>query len=206
MKSYITIKKHSIFEYEDRKSRFIAEAVPVESDKEALDFIEEMKKKYPDANHHVYAYVIRNNSVMRFSDDREPQGTAGMPVLDIIRKNSCTNVAIVVVRYFGGTLLGTGGLVHAYSASALGALQMGEMVTYDIYSEYSVECSYSDYQKMNPLFESVGFVVENTEYREAVTVLGKIRSLDALSFEEKLIQTTSGRVVFEKISEKYDFS
>ena len=87
MESYITIRKYAEFEYEDRKSRFIGEATPVESESQALEFIERVKRRFPDATHHVYAYVIKENSIMRFTDDREPQGTAGMPVLDIIRKN-----------------------------------------------------------------------------------------------------------------------
>ena len=117
MEGYITIKKPSSFEYEDRKSVFIGQAMPVSTEKEALAFIESVRKRYPDARHHVYAYVLRENSIMRFTDDREPQGTAGMPVLDIIRKRGCTDTVIVVTRYFGGILLGTGGLVKAYSSA-----------------------------------------------------------------------------------------
>ena len=111
MQSYITVHHHATFEYEDRKSVFIGEAMPTETEEEALEFIESVKKKFPDARHHVYAYILRENSIMRFSDDREPQGTAGMPVLDAIRKNGLTDTTVVVTRYFGGTLLGTGGLV-----------------------------------------------------------------------------------------------
>ena len=98
MESYITIRHRSSFEYEDRKSIFIGEAMPVETEQEALAFIESVKKHYPDARHHVYAYVLRENSIMRFTDDREPQGTAGMPVLDIIRKNGLTDTVVVVTR------------------------------------------------------------------------------------------------------------
>ena len=90
MESYITIHHHASFEYEDRKSIFIGEAMPVSTEEEALSFIESVKKRFPDARHHVYAYVLRDNSIMRFTDDREPQGTAGMPVLDVIRKNGLT--------------------------------------------------------------------------------------------------------------------
>ena len=114
--SYATLKDLCEFHYEDRKSEFIAVARPVSTESEALDFIGAVKKKYPDARHWVYAYVLRENSTARFTDDREPQGTAGMPVLDAIRKNGVTDCVIVVVRYFGGILLGTGGLVHAYSS------------------------------------------------------------------------------------------
>ena len=109
--------------------------MPVSCESDALDFLNKVKKEYPDARHHVYAYVLRENSIMRYSDDREPQGTAGMPVLDAIRKNGCTDVVIVVTRYFGGTLLGTGGLVHAYGSSAVGALEAAEIITYDTYTE-----------------------------------------------------------------------
>ena len=138
MESYTTVEHSSVFEYEDRKSVFIGECIPVSSEDEAQAFISRVKKKYSDARHHVYAYVLRENSIMRFSDDREPQGTAGMPVLDAIRKNGCTDTAIVVIRYFGGTLLGTGGLVRAYSSAAIGALNAAEIITYDIYSVFSV--------------------------------------------------------------------
>ena len=93
MQGYITVKNRSYFEYEDRKSVFIGQACPVSTEAEALAFIDSVRKKYPDARHHVYAYVLRENSTMRVTDDHEPQGTAGMPVLDIIRKNGCTDTA-----------------------------------------------------------------------------------------------------------------
>lgn len=205
MESYITIRHHAEFEYEDRKSIFIAEAMPVETEAEALAFIDSVKKKYPDANHHVYAYVIKENSIARFTDDREPQGTAGLPVLDIIRKRGCTNAAIVVVRYFGGTLLGTGGLVRAYSGAALGALSAAEIITYDIYATYEIEASYSDFQKLGTVFASVGFRQDNIDYAEAVRISGSVQRDSGDSLVDKLIQTTSGRVIVKKTGEKYDF-
>ncbi len=205
MESYITISKRSIFEYEDRKSRFIGEAMPVESEAEALAFIDDVRRRFPDATHHVYAYVIKENSIMRFTDDREPQGTAGMPVLDIIRKNGCTNVAIVVTRYFGGTLLGTGGLVHAYSAAALGALRAAEIITYDIYREYSLECTYSDYQKLGTVFAGFSFRQDDAIYADNITIVGRVVKKDADDFEQKLVQVTSGRIKIEKLGEKFDF-
>lgn len=205
MESYITVKTQSKFEYEDRKSLFIGEAVPVSTEKEALDFISYVKKKYPDANHHVYAYVLRENSIMRFSDDREPQGTAGMPVLDAIRKNSCTDVVIVVTRYFGGTLLGTGGLVRAYTAAAIGALNKAEIINYDIYSVYRIKISYSDYQKVLPAFDAINFRIEDTKYSDLVEVYGKIKKSESEHLEKSLIEITSGKVDFKKIEEKFDF-
>lgn len=203
MKSYITVKKEGAFEYEDRKSVFIGKAKPVSSEAEALEFIASVKKEYPDARHHVYAYVLRENQTMRFSDDHEPQGTAGMPVLDAIRKRGCTDVAIVVTRYFGGTLLGTGGLVHAYSASAVGALNDAEIVVFDIYSEMQIECSYSDYQKISPALSELSFREDETVYGENVLIRGSILKVKSAALIDNLIQITSARAKAEILTEKY---
>ena len=176
MDSYITIRERGYAEYEDRKSVFIGEALPVSSEAEAIAFIESVKRRYPDARHHVYAYVLRENSTMRFSDDREPQGTAGMPILDLIRKRGCTDIVVVVTRYFGGTLLGTGGLVRAYTAAAQGAIDSAEVITYDIYTEINISLNYSDYQKLLPVIEEFGFRIADTRYNELVLVNGTIRA------------------------------
>ena len=174
MESYITVKQRSYFEYEDRKSVFIGEAMPVSTEAEAIAFIDSVKKHYPDARHHVYAYVLRENSTMRFTDDHEPQGTAGMPVLDIIRKRGCTDVVIVVTRYFGGTLLGTGGLVRAYTTAAVGALEGAEIIRYDIYSSLEISVSYSDYGKVTTCLTDAGFRTESTDYDTSVKIGGRV--------------------------------
>ena len=205
MESYITIRHRSSFEYEDRKSIFIGEAMPVETEQEALAFIESVKKHYPDARHHVYAYVLRENSIMRFTDDREPQGTAGMPVLDIIRKNGLTDTVVVVTRYFGGTLLGTGGLVRAYSAAAIGAIEAAEIITYDIYVTLNIETTYSDYQKFSPIFAESGYRSEDIRYTDKVILVGSVRKVNLDSLTDKIVQTTSGRAKIEIIDEKFDF-
>lgn len=205
MESYVTVLKQSRFEYEDRKSVFIGEAMPVSTEAEAIAFIEGVKKRYPDARHHVYAYVLRENSIMRFTDDREPQGTAGMPVLDVIRKNGCTDVVIVVTRYFGGTLLGTGGLVRAYTQAAIGAIEAAQIITYDIYVEMSITASYSDYQKFVPIFSDMSFRLADTRFTDKVVLTGSISKMQCEAFKDKLIQSTSGRAVIEIIGEKFDF-
>lgn len=205
MESYITVKQRSCFEYEDRKSVFIGEAMPVSSEAEAIAFIESVKKHYPDARHHVYAYVLRENSVMRFTDDHEPQGTAGMPVLDIIRKNGCTDVVIVVTRYFGGTLLGTGGLVRAYTAAAVGALESAEIIKYDIYSSMEIAVNYSDYGKIGSVLTESGFRIENTTYDTGVNISGRIikSSLDIL--QNALVEATAGRIEITVLGEEFGF-
>lgn len=205
MESYITIHHYGTFEYEDRKSVFIGEAMPISNEEDALHFIELIKKKYPDARHHVYAYVLRENSIMRFSDDGEPQGTAGMPVLDIIRKNGLTNTAIVVTRYFGGTLLGTGGLVRAYTAAALGAVENAEIITYDVYVSLNIETTYSDYQKFAPVFAEMGYRSADVRYTDKVILNGSIRKPNVDGLIEKLVQITSGRVKVQIVDEKFDF-
>ena len=205
MQSYITVKKASIFEYEDRKSVFIGMAMPVSTEADALSFIDSVKKQYPDARHHVYAYVLRENSTMRFTDDREPQGTAGMPVLDIIRKNGCTDVAIVVTRYFGGTLLGTGGLVRAYTSAAIGALENAEIIRYDIYSSAEFEVSYSDYGKISTLLSELGFRISDTLFEENVKISGSILKSNLDVLKEKMTEITSGRVEIKVLGEKFEY-
>lgn len=205
MQSYTTVKEISSFEYEDRKSVFIGECAPVTTEADALAFIERVKKHYPDARHHVYAYVLRENSTTRFTDDREPQGTAGMPVLDVIRKNGCTDVCIVVTRYFGGTLLGTGGLVRAYTSAAIGALNESQIIRYDIYNEVSIELSYSDYGKISVALGECGFRTEDTVYTDGVTVIGKLLRDNYSKLASDINEITSGRAKINILSEKFDF-
>ena len=205
MDGYITLLRRSVFEFEDKKSRFIGEAMPVSTEAEALAFIEGIKKKFPDATHHVYAYVLRENSIARFTDDREPQGTAGMPVLDAIRKNGIVDAVVVVTRYFGGTLLGTGGLVRAYSSSALGALKEAEIVRYDVYATVNIEVSYSDYQKIGTVFDEIGFRTDNTVYSDKVLIEGSVLAAEYEKMLQKLIEATSGRLKCDKIREIFSY-
>jgi len=201
MTEYVTIRHGASYTFEDRKSVFIGDAMPVSSEKEALDFLQSIKKRYPDANHHVYAYVLRDNQTARFSDDKEPQGTAGLPVLDMIRKTGLTDMIIVVTRYFGGTLLGTGGLVHAYSEAAHGAVDAAEIVTCALQTRLRFTLSYSDYQKVLPFLASVGFTVENTEFESDVTVTGKIKKERLDIFKQDFSELFFGKNEISEIEE-----
>ena len=205
MESYITVKHPSYFEYEDKKSVFIGQACPVSTESDAISFIDSVKKRYPDARHHVYAYVLRENSTMRFTDDHEPAGTAGMPVLDIIRKNGCTDMVIVVTRYFGGTLLGTGGLVRAYTASALGALEAAEIIRYDIYTTLKMSVNYSDYGKITTALSDLGFRIEDIIYDTCVTLRGRIVKNRLEELRSHLVELTAGRISIEIISEEFGY-
>ena len=205
MESYVTVLNHGVYEYEDRKSIFIGEAFPVSTEAEALACIDTVKKRYPDARHHVYAYVLRENSIMRFTDDHEPQGTAGMPVLDAIRKNGCTDIVVVVTRYFGGTLLGTGGLVKAYTSAAVGALEAAKVITYDIYTSLTIDVSYSDFQKFAPIFAELEFRTEDIRYTDKVLISGTIRKNNLDDLVDKIVQSSAGRAKIDIIDEKFDF-
>ena len=205
MESYVTVLNHGVYEYEDRKSIFIGEAFPVSTEAEALACIDTVKKRYPDARHHVYAYVLRENSIMRFTDDHEPQGTAGMPVLDAIRKNGCTDIVVVVTRYFGGTLLGTGGLVKAYTSAAVGALEAAKVITYDIYTSLTIDVSYSDFQKFAPIFAELEFRTEDIRYTDKVLISGTIRKNNLDDLVDKVVQSSAGRAKIDIIDEKFDF-
>ena len=204
LESYKTIAERATYEYEDRKSVFIGDAAPVSTEADAIAFIEKIKKKYPDARHHVYAYVLRANSTTRFTDDGEPQGTAGMPTLDVIRKNGCTDVVIVVTRYFGGTLLGTGGLVRAYTQAALGALNKGRPVIYDVYSTVSIAVSYSDHGRITASLADLGFVVDDTVFSSGVEISGRIKASDFQFLASRMTELTSARAVVTEIDRKFD--
>lgn len=142
---------------------------------------------------------------MRYTDDGEPSGTSGIPVLDVIRKGGFTDAVIVVTRYFGGTLLGTGGLVRAYTSAALGALSASSIIRYDIYNEVTIELSYSDYGKISSALAECGFRTDDTLYTDGVCVVGKLLKDSYKKLEAEVTEITSGRAKFNILSEKFDF-
>ena len=139
---YMTVKDRGIAEIVEKRSRFIATVIPIENEAQALEFLDSTRRKYWDATHNVYAYITRENNIERYSDDGEPSGTAGVPVLDMLKKEGLTNIAVVVTRYFGGTLLGTGGLVHAYSKSAKAGVEAAGRLEMILCDELNIECDY----------------------------------------------------------------
>ena len=141
--SYLVPAGYGEGRYEDRKSKFIGDLYFVESQEQAIELLNEVKAKYRDARHHCYAYIIREGNYMRYSDDGEPQGTAGMPMLDVLRRENLTNVLCVVTRYFGGVLLGTGGLVRAYTKSTQLALENAGINEVNRYAVVLITCPYS---------------------------------------------------------------
>lgn len=160
-----TIEKEII----EKKSRFIARIMRINSEKEANEKIAEIKKMYRDARHHVFAYRLANGNE-RFSDDGEPSGTAGVPILDILRGEKIENVLVVVTRYFGGILLGTGGLVKAYSSSAKEAILASKKVEMKLCSEYQISVDYNYYDILNHYFKKNEIVVKKVDYSEKIDV------------------------------------
>ena len=163
--SYRTVASPSRIELEEKKSRFIAICRPLADETEANDFVSGIRQEYPDATHHVYAWILSGeNHLQRYSDDGEPQGTAGIPVLDVLRKNEICQAGIVVTRYFGGTLLGSGGLVHAYGKVAAQALEAAQPVLMQRCLLFRVTVSYSDLDRLRYQLEQAGFMVTGSQY------------------------------------------
>ena len=168
--AYLTVAAEGTDEFTESRSRFIGFAKPVKTEEEALAFVATLKKQYWDAKHHVYAYVLRDARISRSTDDGEPQGTAGVPVLDVLQKQGITDCVVVVIRYFGGVLLGTGGLVRAYSKGASIAVQAAGVLERRLCSLGEVRCSYGEYGRVQPLVSEFGGVVDDSEFAEEVTL------------------------------------
>lgn len=202
---YTTIAGEGQAEYEDRKSVFIGHAMPVKSEEDAVRYIKNIRHKYSDARHNVHAFMIGNGTVSRSNDDGEPSGSAGGPVLEVIRKSGITDVCIVVTRYFGGILLGTGGLVRAYSAAAKAAIENAGVVTYEQYTVMRLNCGYSEYQKISNELARVGAIIDSTDFDAAVTVVFAVKSGVADGICNVIRELSAGKTIPEKISVRFDF-
>ena len=201
MKPYKTLGHYAAEEYIVKKSRFIGYAKPVKTEKEALDFIAEISKKHWDATHNVYAYSLREGGIKRYSDDGEPQGTAGMPVLNVLTQEEVTDCVVVVTRYFGGILLGGGGLVRAYTHSAKIGVDAAEIITLVPWSVCTIQCDYSFYGKIETLIRDFGGVMGDTDFAENVTVKFRIEQGTEQTFDKKLQDLTNGKLSFDIIEE-----
>lgn len=203
MASYKTVKKECSDEFIVKKSRFIGYVRPVKTQQEALDFISSIKTKHWDATHNVYAYVLRDGMTRRFSDDGEPQGTAGIPCLDVLLKEDVTDICVVVTRYFGGIMLGAGGLVRAYSHGAKIAVDSGEVITMSLCKIARVKSDYTFYGRLVPLICEEGGIIENTDFTDAVEVTFRIPEEKLPFFDAKLVDVSCGKLHTEVIDEKY---
>lgn len=200
---YKTVQFEAKGEFVEKRSRFIGYCKPVKTEQEAVEFINSKRTEHWDATHNVYAYSLREGNIKRYSDDGEPSGTAGMPTLDVILKNDIYDVCIVVTRYFGGVLLGTGGLVRAYSQGAKVALEAGNVVLMQSCAVCNTKCSYNQYGKVSSLIMELGAVVEDTVYESDVSIKFHIKPDILPLLNKKLADATSGEVQAISDNEKY---
>lgn len=204
VKTYTTVRRDSCESFEERKSVFISHAKRVTTEDEAKAFVASVKKEYSDARHNCWAYSLAESNIARFSDDGEPQGTAGLPILNVIKMSGAVDVAVVVTRYFGGILLGTGGLVRAYTEGAKRAVDAAEVVTYECYDEFSAECSYSDYQKLGYELPRYGVKTDSVDFGANVYITGAVKRTLTAELAEKIAELGAGRIKFTVTGERFD--
>ena len=203
---YRVVYQEGTGEYEEqKKSRFIANIAPVSSEAEAVSFIESIRKKYYDARHHCTAFIIgRNKEVTRCSDDGEPSGTAGKPILEVLLGADVTNVAAVVTRYFGGTLLGTGGLVRAYTQAAREAIENAGIGIMRYKTEMTIEIDYTDVGKVQYLLGSRKINIAQSRYAEKVEFDIRIPEEERTEISSALTEATAARAKMNIIGTGYD--
>lgn len=205
--AYRTVAAQASDEFTESRSRFIGFAKPVKTEEEALAFVAAIKKQYWDAKHHVYAYVLRDSRISRSTDDGEPQGTAGAPALEVLQKQGLTDCVVVIVRYFGGILLGTGGLVRAYSKGAAVAVQAAGILERRLCAVGEVCCHYGEYGRIQPLIAEFGGTVDDSVFAEEVTLKLHLPCEQEEPFQKQLTEVSAGQRFFDKQSEEFfDFS
>lgn len=185
-------------EITEKKSRFIAALLPVKSEEEALLFIESMKKKYRDAAHNCYAYVIGDqHQITRCSDDGEPSGTAGKPMLDVLLGEDIHDIAVVVTRYFGGTLLGTGGLIRAYTGAVKAGLNNCKIVMKCPGKKYTIQTDYNGLGKLQYLISQMELILLDTSYMDMVLITVLVPEEVCAAFAKKVTEVTAGKAVMQ---------
>ena len=202
---YTTLEHEGEAEFTEKRSVFIGHAMPVKSEEEAQAFVKKQKNAYMDARHNVWAYLMKGEIVARYSDDGEPQGTAGVPVLDTIRKSGVTDAVVVVTRYFGGILLGAGGLVRAYSHTAKLALEAAHIITYEHYTELELVCSYSDYQRYVAELPRFGAITDDTQFSDIVRILFAVKDAVVEDLQRFIGETSGGRNRANVRGDRFDY-
>ena len=201
---YKTVYHRAHAEYIDKKSRFIATVCPVQSEEAAQIFIEEMRKMYRDATHNVFAYQVGAcDQIQRYSDDGEPTGTAGMPILDLLRGAGLKNTAVVVTRYFGGTLLGTGGLVRAYAKSAKEGIAAAGIIEKILYRLFHVTVEYTLQGKVQYEILQKEYIIYDTLYAEKITFVILVQNPLKDVFIKEVMELTSGQTMIEEKGIQY---
>lgn len=202
MEEYLVPSKDAVSEFTERRSRFIGHIWVTDTEEEAIERIRAMREKHWDATHNVYAYIIRDGAT-RYSDDGEPQGTAGMPVLEVLRREGLNNVCCVVTRYFGGILLGAGGLVRAYARSAKDAVDAAGISVKRIWSRIELACPYSLYDRLLRELTACAGTADDTQFGADVCLTVLIPKENTMSFLTRVSDISGGTVKGSVLREEY---
>ena len=201
---YKTLKQEAHDEFIINKSRFIGYACPCQTEEEALAFLKQIREKHRDATHNCYAYVIGENAgIMRYNDDGEPSGTAGMPMMEVIKARGMVNCCVVVTRYFGGILLGAGGLVRAYSHGCAIALNAAQVVKMQLSRRLLLDVPYPLWDKVSYAMKSLPLLVEDTAFGASVEATGLVRVSDLDEVTQKLTALTDAKAEWLELDELY---
>lgn len=207
MQSYVTVYQGGVDEIVEKRSRFIAEVFPVETEQDAAGIIEETRKKYWDARHHCYAFVLgAGGEISRCSDDGEPPGTAGRPILEVLTGRGLKNVLVIVTRYFGGTLLGTGGLVRAYTEAAQAGIAASRVITKEAGHRITVTADYNGAGKLKHLLEQRDIGVYDTQYTEQVQMILLVPTGQCDRIVGDITEATAGQAEIQREEQEIYFS
>jgi uncharacterized YigZ family protein len=197
-KEYYTVSSNAVVEIVEKKSRFIAAVKHITEEDEAICFINELKTKHWDASHNVYSYYLGgNNNIQRFSDDGEPSGTAGMPVLEVIKRTGVQDLVVVVTRYFGGTLLGAAGLIRAYSKCATLGIETAGIIKKQLCTIISILAEYTLFGKLQNFLMGNGYTIKEVTYNQDVEIKVYVKIDDVELFTESIIEVTNARAILE---------
>lgn len=202
MQNYIVPAGYGEIEYIEKRSRFIGRVWPIDAEADALGHIKAMREQHWDATHNVYAYSVKNGGIARFSDDGEPSGTSGMPVLNVFRAGGVDDYCCVVTRYFGGILLGAGGLVRAYSKSAAMALDAAGKAELRVHTIVSVICTYPQFDRLKAELPRFGAELADTEYGAVVSFTVSLAKEEAERFILRVTELSAGTAIAEITGEK----
>ncbi len=194
MDGYLVPLKEAESEFTEKRSRFISHICRVETEEEARRWIEQLKKRYYDARHNCWCYLLRQSGVVRYSDDGEPQGTAGQPMLGVLQREGVTDACCVVTRYFGGILLGAGGLTRAYARGAKDVLNASGIARMRRWTLWDIPCSYPLFERVKLEVAACGGMIRDVEYGEAVTVRAAFLPPDAEAFSARVTELSAGAI------------
>ena len=201
---YRTLAARGEEEFTEKRSRFIGYCAPAESEHAALDFIASIKAMHKTASHNVWAYNLRESHLVRYTDDGEPSGTAGLPVLDVLKRGEIVDAVIVITRYFGGTLLGTGGLVRAYGEGASRAVRAAGVATMAPCSIYTLDCAYGDYDRLERLLRELGATVTDSAFTDRVALRVALAQADGPRLCADVRELTRGETAPAFLETRYE--